>query len=110
MSPRRAVCTAAAVVLLLLGRGAAAEPTRFLSGATCTTPAGSEVKLSPRSVVLTDSAWQALDVEVKRLQVEETRLGAENAELRKTSGGASFWANFAILSAAFAAGAATRLL
>ena len=95
--------TAAALGVLLLSSGAAAEPpigntpeaaelptphVRLSSGpGTLRLSDGRLFNLPVMSHVLAPPAWDKLDVETKRLQDAETRLTAENKSLRAQAGG-----------------------
>ena len=80
----------AAAVVAVLGLCAAAPvaaddaPIHITAGATCRTPAGVDLELPP-GYYLSEPAWDALDLEVRRLQDTETRLGAENLSLRASA-------------------------
>jgi hypothetical protein len=67
---------------LLVG-DASAGPVRFKSPVTCTTEAGSSIKLPP-GFYLSAELWAKLDLETRRLQALEVRLGAENKSLKKS--------------------------
>ncbi len=79
-----------ASVLLLLTASAAADPTptvlHFSSNSTVYTDTnpGEGLRLPP-GYYLPEDSWKILDDEFKRLQDQETRLGAENKSLRETS-------------------------
>jgi hypothetical protein len=81
----------AALCVLLLTHGAAAEPpspdplpVRTHSPGTLHTDGGSTLRLPP-VVILSHPQWNALDDELRRAQDAETRLGAENDVLRRRS-------------------------
>jgi hypothetical protein len=69
-------------------RPAVADPiarkVRLKTPATCTTTGGTVVKTPAGTVLAPPPLWAALDVEMKRLQVAEIRLGAENKSLRES--------------------------
>lgn len=94
MTARPLVSVAAALVVLLLTTGAAADPylppLHLMTGATLRTEGGSELHLPPDSVILLPETWTELDIEVRRLQDAETRLTAERDSLRK-SAHSSLW-------------------
>ena len=86
--------TAAAALVLALASQAAADPapspptapasTEFfhvLVPWTLTTESGTTRKMPPAHIY-TDPAWGRLDIEMKRLQNQETRLTAENKALK----------------------------
>ncbi len=75
------VAVAMFTIVAIAPTPATGEPVHLRSRSTCTTAAGSHVELEP-SYVLDEPAWDALDLEVKRLQERETRLAAENQALR----------------------------
>lgn len=58
------------------------EVLRLRTPSTCATEGGSRLSLPP-GYWLSDEDWERNEEEVKRLQESETRLSAENAELRK---------------------------
>ena len=78
-------------------------PKHLLTGATCTTGGGSTIKLDP-GYYLTETSYNRLDAELKRLQEAETRLTAENQRLRDLtrSGGVSTlkWLGYGFLAGA----------
>lgn len=76
------------LALLVVGLLAAAPgvaradaPLHLRSRSTVTTEGGSVLQLPP-GYFLEEPAWNALDLELRRLQDTETRLTAENAKLR----------------------------
>ena len=77
------------VILLGATCNAFAEPVdppiHTQSPYTLTTDGGTTLRLPP-SYILTEPAWDVLDLEMKRLQDAETRLDAENQSLRKSAG------------------------
>jgi hypothetical protein len=83
MRPRVIV---AAVVILATTR-AAADPVHLhlhmRTPSTVTTDGGTTLKLPP-GYFLDEDSYGQLDTEMRRLQEQETRLGAENRSLRKT--------------------------
>lgn len=99
---KKIMATAAALGVLLLSSGAAAEPpttpeaaeqlptphVRLTTGpGTLRTNAGRLFDLPVMTHVLAPPAWDKLDAEMKRLQDAETRLTAENKSLRAQAGG-----------------------
>lgn len=97
MLRRRVVVVAAALAVLLPGRGAAADPytpppgqvLRLKTPSNVRTDGGSDLRLPP-GYFLDEPAWGKLDTELRRLQDQETRLEAENQSLRKSAKGVSF--------------------
>lgn len=89
MTCRKLVALAAALGVMLLASGAAAETTHLRSPSTCQTDGGSSVRFPP-GVFVPDPDWLRIDTEVRRLQDAETRLGAENRVLRDAAGGGRF--------------------
>jgi hypothetical protein len=77
------------VALLLVTSSAYAEPVHIRSASTVTTRGGSTLQLPP-GYFLDEDLWKKLDNEVKRLQDAETRLTAENKELKRTANGATW--------------------
>lgn len=70
---------------LLVSRPAGGEPPKhFHSPAHCDTDGGAHVDLPP-GYFYDEAAKAAADAEMKRLQDTETRLGAENASLRRSA-------------------------
>jgi hypothetical protein len=90
---KRSVAAGVALAVMLVATRAAAEPEAPIHLTVPTTVsdgAGNELKLAP-GYFLTEDAWDALDLEVHRLQERETRLAAENESLRDSSSGPSWW-------------------
>lgn len=120
MSSPRLVAAAAFVVITLLTASAAADepapadpmptatvlaPWRILSASSLTTEAGSTLALPAGVVIVTADGWEALDVEVRRLQEAEVRLGAENHSLRASAKAAGpGWGTLVLVVSAFGAG------
>lgn len=77
------------------------EPIRLLTPSTVVTDGGSELRLEP-GVFLPEPDFQKLDDELRRLQVQETRLTAENQSLKE-----SMTPSWYFYVGAFVAGAAT---
>ena len=75
---------AAALVATLAARDAAGDIYHIKSPSTLKTEKGSEVKLPP-GYFIDEEKWQELDLEMMRLQEQETRLKAENDSLRKSA-------------------------
>lgn len=86
-----------ALVLLASAR-AHAEPLWWGSPLRCETYKGDKIVLDPGYYLPMDE-WFALDEELKRLQTAETRLSAENKELRKPT------AQWEVIAGALALGA-----
>lgn len=108
MKPRCIIAgVAAAVAASLLSVAAAAAdpapPVHLQSASTVKTDGGSELRLPP-SYCLDEPAWDHLDLKVRGLQEEGTRLRAENASLKKDSG--SSWFGWKSATAALALGIA----
>lgn len=78
-------------------------PLHLLTPSTVTTEGGTTLKLPP-SYILSEPAWSSLDVEMKRLQDQETRLKAENGSLRAVVSG--WQPGFYTLALAVVSGAA----
>lgn len=78
--------------------------THVLTPFEVTTDAGGHRRFAP-SWIVPEPVWSKIDVELKRLQTTETRLGAENASLRASAGAGGFgWGTAAAVAAALAAG------
>lgn len=80
---RRAVITLA-LVGVLAAREASGDTYHIKSPSTIETEKGSRLKLPP-GYFLDEQTWQERDLELKRLQEQETRLKAENRSLRKSA-------------------------
>lgn len=106
----RALLVAALLVLPLAGRAAAEEPLHIKTPSTLKTDGGSEVRLPAGVYVIGAAEWAALDVEVRRLQEQETRLVAENAALRESAGEGPGLGTLGLVVGAFAAGVAAAAL
>lgn len=111
------IAVAAALAVLLLAPGAAAEPPNeiptspsidlsvplhVLSPSELVTDGGAHVRLPP-GYFLSEPVWNILGTEVKRLQEAETRLEAENEVLLKRARDRGSWLWYA---GAFATGIA----
>ena len=93
------------VVAFVLGPCTArCEPIRLETPSTVVTDGGSELRLPP-GVFLPEEDYERLDVELRRLQDAETRLGAENESLRESVKGAGWvwWVGAFTAGAAFGA-------
>lgn len=88
---RAITALAVAVAITLFAVRAAAEPPVHLTVPTTVSDGeGHELHLAP-GYFLTEETWEALDLEVKRLQDQETRLTAENQVLMEADGGMPSW-------------------
>lgn len=83
MRPRQRVALLVAVAATLAARDAAGETWHLKSPSTVVTEKGSRLALPP-GYFLDERTWQERDLELKRLQEQETRLKAENRSLRKS--------------------------
>jgi hypothetical protein len=72
---------ATAILLAVLSREAGGEPTHLQSSSTVHTDGGVDLRLPP-GYFLPEPDWSKLDVEMRRLQDQETRLNAQNQALR----------------------------
>lgn len=112
MIRRRHIVAALAGALVLHAADAAGEPVgpdnpplHLTTPSHVITQGGSELDLPP-GYFLDDEQWSALDTELRRLQDEETRLGAENQSLRASAhSGAPWWAIGAAVVVGAVAGA-----
>ncbi len=82
-------------VAVSLSTAAAAEPAldrpvHMVTPGTLTAESGATMAVPP-GYFLTEPLWNAIDVEVRRLQDVETRLGAENLSLRKSADEPRVW-------------------
>lgn len=77
-------------------------PARLHGPSTATLDTGTRVRL-PAGYFLPEPYWNALDVEMRRLQDAETRLAAENESLR-SSGSTWGWGTVGIAAGALVAG------
>lgn len=98
---------AALALVLLAGTRAAAEPTHLLGASTVTMHESGHALDLPPGYFLPEDDWDALDLEVHRLQDSETKLKAENQSLRKSAGswGPGFKTSIGILIVGAAVGA-----
>ncbi len=78
-------------------------PLHLNSRSRVVTEGGANLRL-PRGYFVPEGKWDALDLEVKRLQDQETRLSAENEALRDSGGGPG-WGTVAVVVGALALGA-----
>jgi hypothetical protein len=92
---------AAALTAALLANSAAAEPLRIKTPAQIITQGGSTVQVPPGRYI-PEPEWLQLDLKVKDIQTENTRLKAENQVFREESGPG--WITIGILVSAFAGG------
>lgn len=72
------------LVLLLCCSTAYADPAKHLQSSSRVVTSGGSILELPPGYFVTEAAWAALDVEMKRLQTVETKLTAENAAIRAT--------------------------
>ena len=79
----RRVAVVAALVTVLAAREAAGDIYHLKSPSTVETEKGSKLKLPP-GYFLDERSWQERDLEMRRLQMQETRLKAENKSLRES--------------------------
>ncbi len=84
MQHKRLVLTAA-LLTVFAAREARGEIYHVKSPSTIKTEKGSEIKVPP-GYYLDEKTWQDRDLEMRRLQEQEIRLGAENKSLRSSSG------------------------
>ena len=103
---RKLVAAVAALAVLLLAVGAAADPSpneipkspvidlsvpiHVLSPSELITDGGAHIRLPP-GYFLTEPLWDLLNAEVGRLQEAETRLMAENKVFRESKDGGLGW-------------------
>lgn len=92
---------AAALAVTLLANGAAAEPLRIKTPARIITEGGSDVSVPPGRYI-PEPEWLQLDLKVKQIEDDRTRLQAENKVFREESGPG--WITIGILISAFAGG------
>jgi hypothetical protein len=85
MLNRRRSMIIAALAVTLASREASAEIYHLKSPSTVETDGGSKLQLPP-GYFLDEETWRERDLEMKRLQEQQTRLTAENLSLRKSSG------------------------
>lgn len=96
--------------MLVATRAAAEPPTHVTVPVTCQDDADPphELRLAP-GYYLSEDGWDSLDLKVKHLQDQETRLGAENESLRKSARPGWWWWVTGIAAGAAAGYAAGRL-
>lgn len=105
MSRPRRIALAVALAALHVARAAADPETDTVhvqSSSHLVSTGGSELDLPPGYFV-PEEKWDALDLEVKRLQDRETQLDAENRSLRDS---ASAWPGWQVTLAAVLVGVA----
>lgn len=92
-------------LVVVFSREANAEPVHLKSPSKVETQAGSKLELPP-GYFFDEAEKAALDVEMKRLQDQETRLAAENKSLRSSADGISFgwYALGSVIAVGFALG------
>lgn len=81
---RRRLAVIVAVAAALAARDAAGDTYHLKSPSTLETEKGSKLSLPP-GYFLDEKTWQDRDLELKRLQEQETRLKAENKSLKKAA-------------------------
>lgn len=94
-----------ALLLTLLAARAESETLRLTVPTTVSDGAGNSRGLPP-GYFLPDESWNALDLELRRLQEAETRLSAENQSLRESATPPRWW----WVAVGVAAGAAAGFL
>ena len=97
-----------ACVATLISREAGADIWHIKSDSTLKTAKGSELTLPP-GYFLDEETWRERDLEMKRLQEQETRLKAENKSLRESASSPG-WATIVITAAGALVGAAVVIL
>lgn len=97
-----------ACVATLIAREARGDIWHMRTPSTVQTEGGSSLSLPP-GYFLDEETWQERDLELKRLQEQETRLVAENKSLRES---ASFppWATAALGAVGIALGVTVMIL
>lgn len=80
---RRRMTLTLALVGVLAAREASGDVWHIKTPSVVVTEKGSKLDLPP-GYFLDEEAWRERDLELKRLQEQETRLKAENRSLRKT--------------------------
>jgi hypothetical protein len=103
---RTFIAIAVAAAITLASTSALAEPPPPIHLTVPTTVADGEghTLALPPGFFLFEETWQALDLEVKRLQDQETRLTAENQVLRESSDPPGWWWVVGGLAAGIGAG------
>lgn len=81
---KRRMLAVAVVLTTVTAREASGDIYHLKTPSTVTTEGGSTLKLPP-GFFLDEKAWLKRDLEMKRLQGQEIRLGAENKSLRKSA-------------------------
>jgi hypothetical protein len=109
---RKTLALFVGLLVLMAATSVAAEPDAGPAPATThvkspfhvTTEAGSERDFAP-SWIVPEVTWSAIDLELKRLQTAEVRLGAENDSLRKSAlDDGPGWGTIVAVASALAAG------
>lgn len=105
---RRKISLCCALAVVLSAREAAGDIYHVKSPSTLKTEKGSELTLPP-GYFLDEQTWQERDLEMRRLQEQETRLVAENKSLRES---ADFppWASVALGALGIAVGVTAMIL
>ncbi len=80
----RRLFLASALALAFMAREAHGEIYHLKTPSSVTTDGGSKLQLPP-GYFLDEATWQERDLEMHRLQEQETRLGAENLSLRRSA-------------------------
>ncbi len=81
----RRLCVAAALLTVFAAREASGgDIYHFVRPSKLVTEKGAELRLPP-GYFLDEKSWQERDLEMRRLQEQETRLGAENRSLRESA-------------------------
>jgi hypothetical protein len=99
---------AAAVAVTLVSREVGADVWHLKSASTVKTEKGSDLSLPP-GYFLDELTWRERDLELKRLQDQETRLVAENESLR-SSASSPVWLTVLIGAAGTALGITVAIL
>lgn len=97
----RRLFLASACIATLLAREARGDIWHLKSSSSLTTEKGSELKLPP-GYFLDEKTWAERDLEMKRLQEQETRLVAENKSLRKSASEPPTWLTVVVSAAGIA--------
>lgn len=82
--PARKLACVVAFAAALAARDASGDTYHIKSPSQIETEKGSKLSLPP-GYFLDEKTWQERDLEMKRLQEQETRLKAENASLKKSA-------------------------
>ncbi len=104
----RRLFLATACAAMLISREVNAEIYHIKSPSELKTEKGSELKLPP-GYFLDEKTWAERDLEMKRLQEQETRLVAQNKSLRK-SASSPVWLTVAVSTLGASLGLAIAIL